>query len=209
MSEILKPIENNPFIFWIHAYDEATYHAQSYLLRHPEGDILIDVPPFTPEVVHALQEQSDLSYLFITHKDDIGSADRFVEFFHVTVILHHSEVRYFKPHRVDVPFEGDFHLNREIIILHLPGHTPGSAVLLDLRKPSALFAGDVLNIDKEGNLFIPPHPWDYDPHLKRLTLRKLMSYEFDLILPAHPHSPDVFILQDGKKRLEELLRREL
>ncbi len=206
---VLRAVHGRPDVLWIAAYDDATYHAQSYLVLHPKGNLLVDVPAYQVDVIRAIQRRGGVRYIFITHKDDIGAAASFHEFFQARIIIHKSEARYVQGVEVEVPFEGDFMLNSDIAIVHLPGHTPGSSALLDLRPPGVLFIGDALNIHPQGQLFVPPHPWDFDPVLKRVVLRKLLQYDFELILPAHPPEPGRYVSERGRELLEQLLRRIL
>lgn len=207
--DVLHPLPERPDIYWIEVYDPQTYHAQSYLLVHPEGNILIDVPAYRKEVIRALQERGGVRYIFITHKDDIGSAGTFQEFFHARIILHRSEAHYVRDGQVDIAFDGDLSLYPDVVIVHLPGHTPGSAALLDLRAPAALFCGDAINVKDTHELFVPRHPFDFDARLKRITLRKLLQYPFELVLPAHPAHPGLYLPAGGRQHLEQLLRRIL
>lgn len=208
-QRILNPVNHCENIYWFTSSDPATYHAQAYLLLHPQGSILIDLPNYCPEVIRAIQEICSPSYIFITHKDDIGAAPEFQSFFNARVVLHTSEVRHYPEGLVDIPFEGDFLLHPDIMIVHLPGHTAGSSALVDMRPPGAVFVGDALNIREDGELYIPPHPWDFDPILKRYTLKKLLEYTFAFLLPAHPPSPGQVVSKDARLKLESLLKRVL
>lgn len=206
---VLHPVNHCENIYWFSEYDPATYSAQAYLLLHPDGSILIDVPPYTPEIIRAIQQFGPLRYIFLTHRDDIGACAMFQQFFHARVILHRTEIRYYREGPVDIPFEGDFMLGPDVMIVHLPGHTPGSSALLDLRPPGAVFVGDALNIDESGELYIPPHPWDFDPLLKRHSLKRLLDYTFEVVLPAHPPEPGKVMTHGGKEKIAKLLRRVL
>ncbi len=206
---VLHAVNHCENVYWFEASHPSTYGAVAYLLLHPEGSILIDVPVYSPETVRAIQTFGPLRYIFITHRDDIGPAAEFQNFFKARVILHRTEVRYYREGTVDLPFEGDFMLHPDIAIVHIPGHTPGSAALVDRRPPGVVFVGDAVNLDDAGELYVPPHPWDFDPVLKRYSLKKLLDFEFEVILPAHPPKPGEFLFQDGRLRLESLLKRLL
>ena len=91
---------------------------------------------------------------------------------------------------------------RELEIIHLPGHTPGSIAVLD-RKYRALISGDPI---QTGNIYMFGLHRDlpsYVASLERLTAR---MDEFDTIYPSHaafPVSPDQIpaLIADAKQVL--------
>ena len=90
---------------------------------------------------------------------------------------------------------------RELEIVHLPGHTPGSITVLD-RQNRCLIGGDPIQEDGEIFMFGPQRDMDaYIASLKRLSLRD----DFDFIYPSHAEekvSRDVIPrLIDGAKRI--------
>ena len=80
-------------------------------------------------------------------------------------------------------FEGDvIDLGgRELEIVHLPGHTPGSVTVLD-RRNRCLIGGDPIQEDGEIYMFGPQREMAaYIASLKRVSRRT----DFDLIYPSH------------------------
>ncbi len=77
--------------------------------------------------------------------------------------------------------EGD--LLGPFTVYHVPGHSPGSLVLLDSRR-SVLFTGDVLMYER--GKFVPSPPaFTADSVAARESLRKIASLEFDIMLGGH------------------------
>lgn len=90
---------------------------------------------------------------------------------------------------------------REIEIIEIPGHTPGSVALLD-RKNRFLISGDSV---QDGNIFMFGRFRDLTSYIR--SMEKLMGYadRFDEIYPSHgtfPVSPDLIEkLKDAAKKI--------
>ena len=79
---------------------------------------------------------------------------------------------------------------RELEIIHIPGHTPGSIAILDVRN-RRLFSGDSV---QDGSIFM--FGVQREMHAYRHSLKRLEGYgeRFDEIYPSHgtyPVSPDL------------------
>jgi glyoxylase-like metal-dependent hydrolase (beta-lactamase superfamily II) len=86
-------------------------------------------------------------------------------------------------------WEGEYVVDRNLKIIAMPGHTPGSsAVVLTSGSDKALFAGDLMHTPLQVS-----HPELYscfceDPATAEATRRKLLGWASDntaLVLPAH------------------------
>ncbi|MGC9210398.1 MAG: MBL fold metallo-hydrolase [Acidilobus sp.] len=88
--------------------------------------------------------------------------------------------RYFKPVKPDgLLRDGD--LINGLRVIHVPGHTPGSIALYDGRL---LFSGDTINV-REGKVVGPPPAYTTNMDEAIRSLRRLLSLEFDVLLPGH------------------------
>ena len=143
--------------------------------------------------------------LLNTHadRDHIGSNEQFESFY-----MHPAEEPVYrrsgKPGTVLPVREGDsLDLGgRELEIIHLPGHTPGSIAVLDVRN-RVLISGDP--IQEHGQVFMfgdHRSVKDYIASLERLEAR---ADQFDEIWPSHgdfPVAPSVIRkLRDGAQRV--------
>ena len=90
---------------------------------------------------------------------------------------------------------------RELEIITLPGHTPGSIAVLD-KNNRALISGDPI---QDGNIFM--FGVQREMHAYLLSLEKLEKYkdQFDTIYPSHgtfPVDPEIIdALHEGAKRV--------
>jgi glyoxylase-like metal-dependent hydrolase (beta-lactamase superfamily II) len=54
---------------------ESSFGASSYLIRRPEGNVLVDSPRFASPLVRRLEELGGVALMVLTHRDDV--ADQF------------------------------------------------------------------------------------------------------------------------------------
>ena len=139
---------------------EASYGAQSYFLRRDGGNILVDSPRFAAPLVRRIADSGGVRRMFLTHRDD-------------AVI------------DAEVLLDGDGELGPGLRVIHLPGHTRGScALLVDERY---LFTGDHLWA-WEGRLEMGRSVSWYSWTEQKKSLRKLLDYRFEWVLPGHGRS---------------------
>ena len=160
---------------------EASYGAQSYLIRREDGNVLVDSPRFVAPLVRRMEELGGIRRMFLTHRDDVADHARFHERFGCERLIHRNDAVI----DAEVLLDGDGNLGPGLRVIHLPGHTRGScALLLDDKY---LFTGD--------------HLWAWDGRLEmgrsvswyswteqKKSLRKLLDYRFEWVLPGHGRS---------------------
>ena len=132
--------------------------------------------------------------LLNTHadRDHIGSNEQFDSFY-----MHPAEEPVYrrsgKPGTVIPVQEGDS-LNlgdRELRIIHLPGHTPGSIAVLDVQN-RVLISGDP--VQAHGRIFMFGEHRNMKDYIASLEHLEGFADQFDEIWPSHadiPISPDV------------------
>jgi glyoxylase-like metal-dependent hydrolase (beta-lactamase superfamily II)/ferredoxin len=160
---------------------EASYGAQSYLVRRSDGNLLIDSPRFAAPLVRRIEELGGARSMFLTHRDDVADHARFRERFGCERIIHKDDAVI----DAEVLLDGDRKLGPGLQVIHLPGHTRGSCALLV--DETWLFTGD--------------HLWAWDGRLEmgrsvswyswteqKKSLRKLLDYRFEWVLPGHGRS---------------------
>ena len=132
--------------------------------------------------------------LLNTHadRDHIGSNEQFASFY-----MHPAEEPLYRKHGkagTVIPVnEGDvIDLGgRELKIIHLPGHTPGSIAVLDVND-RVLISGDP--IQAHGHIFMMGEHRSMKDYIVSLEHLKAYMSEFDEIWPSHgdiPVSPDL------------------
>ena len=164
------------------------------------------------------------------HSDHIGNLKELKEYLQVPVAVHGLDIpvvegtmqpdppayippeilKHLKtaPCAVELPLlDGEFFCD-DLQVIHVPGHTPGSICLL--YKNQVLVAGDCAIGKSTGfpapgpDALNPPvkmYSGDYDQAVK--SLRKLLTYHFDALLPSHGSS----LWERGKEELKKMLQK--
>jgi len=140
-----------------------------------------------------------LKAVIVTHAhiDHIGSLHQFREVFGVQVIAHEFDAEAIEgrgrvgaefygvnyiPCPVDLKIRGDGESlrfgDRELKVIHIPGHTPGSiASYVDVDERRVLFGQDIHG---------PYRPeWGADPAKAKLSLQKLLDLRADILCEGH------------------------
>ncbi|QIR39135.1 MBL fold metallo-hydrolase [Tolypothrix sp. PCC 7910] len=176
-------VEENVYHCGYHS--EKSYAAASYFIQHPEGNILVDSPRFTPPLVKRLEEMGGIRYMYLTHRDDIADHQKFAEYFQCQRILHADDISA-DTRNVEIQLTGvePFTLTEDILIIPVPGHSKGHTVLL--YKNKFLFTGDHLAWSEnlyQLNAFRDFCWYSWTEQIK--SMRKLANYSFEWVLPGH------------------------
>lgn len=125
-----------------------------YIVKHKDGNFLVGCPESLPkEVITKIHKSGGISYIFISHRDDIGNVCKYSKKFKAKIIVHQSESKYVADCKVDIPFKKDKAITNDIEVVHTPGHTPGSSCLF-FKSYGYLFTGDQICVNKKGEPFI-------------------------------------------------------
>jgi glyoxylase-like metal-dependent hydrolase (beta-lactamase superfamily II) len=188
-------------------------HANVYLVINGEELTIIDTGTSgnaqkTVEYIQKLGHQpADVKTIILTHfhMDHMGSAKELKDLTNAKVAVHTEDADYVSgkkplpkpknilfravssfvkpaPVQVDVILkEGDKIANLSVI--HTPGHTPGSIMLLDEER-KVLFAGDTLRYDGK-KISSAPEQFSIDTNQVRESIAKVSMLNFDVMLPGH------------------------
>jgi glyoxylase-like metal-dependent hydrolase (beta-lactamase superfamily II)/ferredoxin len=176
-------IEENVYHCGYHS--ENSYAAASYLIKLPEGNVLIDSPRFTPPLVKRLEVMGGVRYMYLTHRDDVADHEKFANHFSCERILHRDDITT-DTRNVEIQITGSeiIQLNPEIVIIPVPGHSKGHTVLL--YKNKFLFTGDHLAWSDRLKQLIAFRDFCWHSWSEQLeSMRKLANYSFEWVLPGH------------------------
>ncbi len=166
-----------------------------FLLEGETGALLIDSGMTVKNAKEIARSLTDLPIsLLNTHadRDHVGSNAEFEK-----VYMHPLEEPNYRragqTGEIDPVEDGDvLDLGgRELEIIHLPGHTPGSIAVLD-RNSRVLISGDP--IQENGRIFMFGDQRNLNDYIQSLQDLKKRMDEFDEIWPSHaliPVSPDL------------------
>lgn len=160
-----------------------SYGSNSYFVEESRGNWLVDSPRYTDQLVKSFESKGGLSYIFLTHQDDVADADRYAEHFNAKRIIHRRDIHAMPDCELvmedDTPFTID-----DFTVISQPGHTAGHIVLL--YKNRFLFTGDHLHVNRETGK--PDAFRDfcrYSWEAQTDSMRSLLNYSFEWILPGH------------------------
>ena len=176
-------IEDNVYDCGYHS--EKSYAATSYFIQHPEGNVLVDSPRFTPPLVKRLEEMGGIRYMYLTHRDDVADHQKCAEHFGCKRILHSDDITS-GTRDVEIQLTGTepIQLAPDLLIIPVPGHSKGHTVLLHNNK--FLFTGDHLAWDEELNQLVAFRDFCWYSWSEQLkSMRKLTNYSFEWVLPGH------------------------
>lgn len=179
---------------------ESSYGASAWLLRRPEGNVLVDSPRAARPLLERLRAMGGVRTMFLTHRDDVADHERFREALGCERVLHEADLARGTAD-VEWVLEGGepVALDHDLLAIPVPGHTRGSAALL--WKHTYLFTGDHLWADPEGRLEASRSVcwWSWEAQLR--SLERLLSFEFSWVLPGHG--------RPTRRESPEAMRRDL
>lgn len=177
-------VERIPGVYHCGYHSDKSFGAASYLLVHPQGNILIDSPRYTERLASNIEKLGGVRYMFLTHKDDVADHGKWSARFKCERVLHSTEVND-STRDVEMKLEGcgPWSLSDGIELIHTPGHSEGS-VCLFYKPLKVLFSGDHLAMD-ESELFISEKYNFYSVPIQLDSVAMLFGLEFEWILPGH------------------------
>lgn len=179
------PIQIEENVYFCGYQSEDSYAASSYFIQHPEGNILVDSPRFTPPLVKRLEEMGGIRYMYLTHRDDVADHQKYAEHFGCKRILHRDDITSgTRDVEIQLTETEPYQLATDMLIIPVPGHSKGHTVLL--YKNKFLFTGDHLAwSDRLQQLYaFRTYCW-YSWSEQVKSMHKLIDYAFEWVLPGH------------------------
>lgn len=194
------PLEDD--VFYNGFNSDKSFGANSYFIRHPEGNWLVDSPRYTSHLVKAFQRMGGIQYIFLSHEDDIGDAGAYARQFQAKRLIHQADAAAVPEAEMIVEGEDPVEVKSNFLLIPVPGHTPGSMSLL--YKSRYLFTGDHLWWDRDGQRLLSPRVYLWNEKQLLTSIQRLLPYEFEWVLPGH--GDRVFLPSaDMKDAVQELL----
>ncbi|HEY9732170.1 MAG TPA: MBL fold metallo-hydrolase [Drouetiella sp.] len=178
------PLQLEEDVYYSGFNSPKSYGGNSFFIKHPQGNWLIDSPKFLPHLVKQFRQLGGIKYLFLTHQDDVAEAERYATEFGAERIIHRAEISAQPDAEVVIDGSNAVDFADEFTIIPVPGHTRGHMVLLYRNK--FLFTGDHLAHDPQLAELIAfrRHCW-YSWEEQIESMQRLTNYDFEWVLAGH------------------------
>jgi glyoxylase-like metal-dependent hydrolase (beta-lactamase superfamily II)/ferredoxin len=178
------PVEIAPGVLDCGYAAGSSFGAASWLVLRDAGNVLVDSPRFARPLADRIRALGGIRYMFLTHRDDVADHARWTEAFSCERVMHRRDVgtRTRGVERV-VDGEAPVALADDLLVVPVPGHTPGSAALLV--RETYLFTGDHLWGDADGRLGASRYVCWYDWEAQTRSMERLAALRFQWVLPGH------------------------
>ncbi len=161
-----------------------SYGGNSYFIRHPAGNWLIDSPKFLPRLVRRFEALGGITHLFLTHRDDVADAARYAAHFGSKRYIHRAELRSQPDAEVVLDGFEPIVLAPEFLAIPTPGHTAGHCVLLFRER--FLFSGDHLAWDRHERRLEAFRDYCWYSWPRQIeSMARLAGFRFEWVLPGH------------------------
>jgi len=181
-----------------------SYGGNSYFIRQPGGNWLVDSPKFVTPIVSRLEALGGVAHIFLTHRDDVADAERFARHFGSQRIIHRDELSSQPGAEVILDGIGPWELAPGFLAVATPGHTKGHCVLLFQSR--FLFTGDHLDWDRSTKRLSASEDYNWYSWPEQVkSMARLAEYHFEWVLPGHGqkvHLPAV----EMHDEMEKLIR---
>jgi glyoxylase-like metal-dependent hydrolase (beta-lactamase superfamily II)/ferredoxin len=161
-----------------------SFGGNSYFIRRPAGNWLIDSPKFVNPLVRRLEALGGVANIFLTHRDDVADAQRYAEHFGSRRIIHRDELSSQPGAETVLDGAGPWDLAPGFVAIFTPGHTRGHCVLL--MEDRYLFTGDHLAWDRDRHELAASEDYCWYSWPRQVeSMARLAEYPFEWILPGH------------------------
>jgi glyoxylase-like metal-dependent hydrolase (beta-lactamase superfamily II)/ferredoxin len=181
MTSFPLPLENG--VSYCGFNSEKSFGANSFFIGHPEGNWLVDSPRYIKHLIEAFEQKGGLSYIFLTHEDDVADADKYATHFGAKRIIHRADADALPDAEWIVDASDSVLLADGFQAIPVPGHTPGSMALLYHDK--FLFTGDHLWWDPKTKTLDAPERLVWRARVLVASIEKLLDYRFEWVLAGH------------------------
>jgi glyoxylase-like metal-dependent hydrolase (beta-lactamase superfamily II)/ferredoxin len=178
-----EPVDES--VFFLGFTSEDSFGAWSYLVKRPQGNIIVDSPRAAAPLMKRIEEMGGARLMFLTHRDDVADHETFRRRFGCDRILHADDV-VAGTEGIERRLRGldPVSLADDLVAIPVPGHTRGHCVLL--YRDKYLFTGDHLAWSPSRLRLVAFRDacW-YSWAQQTRSMERLLDYSFEWVLPGH------------------------
>ncbi|KAI3430589.1 hypothetical protein D9Q98_005182 [Chlorella vulgaris] len=224
------PVEGCANVYHCGFHSEHSFGATSYFIQRPQGNIMVDVPRWTPLLAQRLEQLGGVRWIFLTHRDDVSDHAQWAAHFGAERIIHRSEANQRQgTDKCEVQLEGGgpwtlpgpassstakdpssaaTNNSDDVELIATPGHTAGCVSLL-YRPSRALFTGDHLAYSHRLQRLSIFRAYNWHSVSKQLdSVAKLSNLDFVHLLPGHGRRTSFADAADRERQLQAVLEAE-
>jgi glyoxylase-like metal-dependent hydrolase (beta-lactamase superfamily II)/ferredoxin len=181
-----------------------SFGAWSYLVERPTGNVLVDSPRAASPLLERLEDRGGVSLMVLSHRDDVADHAAIRRRFACERVMHRADgVRGLERY---ADGEDPVPLADDLLLIPVPGHTPGSMCLLYRR--TFLFTGDHLWWSPARGALSASRSVNWYSWTEQIrSLEKLLDFEFRWVLPGHGRTFEAASPSAMRRELERGLRR--
>ena len=179
------PLELADGVHYCGYNSEDSFGANAFLAVRAEGNLLVDSPRFTRQLVRPVEALGGIDHVLLTHRDDVADAEAWAAHFGARVWIHEDDAGA-APFATDVlTGPATTEIRPGLVAVPVPGHTRGSVVLC--LEDRFLFTGDSLYWDRDdGDLAAHRHATWYSWAEQTRSLARLAgACRFEWVLAGH------------------------
>jgi glyoxylase-like metal-dependent hydrolase (beta-lactamase superfamily II)/ferredoxin len=172
-------------VFFCGFTSEKSFGAWSYLIRRPEGNLLVDSPRAAAPLMKRIGEMGGVQTMLLTHRDDVADHEQLRKTFGCVRVIHQHDAAALggaaeRVLRGDEPVE----VVPGLLAIPTPGHTRGHVVYL--WRETFLFSGDHLAFSPRRGHLVAFHDvcW-YSWEEQTRSMERLLHFDFTWVLPGH------------------------
>jgi glyoxylase-like metal-dependent hydrolase (beta-lactamase superfamily II) len=195
MDEIVPDV-----LTWSRPSERHDYAFNSYLLRHPEGNLCID-PVEPSEAVLDRIAGIGATRILLTNRNHTRAANLLRSRLGARTAIHPKDADYARSQGAEI--DDSFEVGERIgplQVIGIPGKSPGEVGLF-WQERKLLIVGDAVIGNPPGRCGLLPEKVMDDPVQLEQSLRAVLVLDFDTLLVGDGSS----ILSHGKDRLNELV----
>jgi glyoxylase-like metal-dependent hydrolase (beta-lactamase superfamily II)/ferredoxin len=177
------PILLEDGVFYCGFNSEKSFGGNSFFIQHSDGNWLIDSPRYIKHLVESFERAGGIRYIFLTHEDDVADADKYAAHFGAKRIIHRGDAAAVPGAEWIVEDSEPLQLAPDFLMIPVPGHTPGSMVLLYNQK--FLFTGDHLWWNPETSTLDSPQRLVWRGRVLLASIERLLKHRFEWVLAGH------------------------
>jgi glyoxylase-like metal-dependent hydrolase (beta-lactamase superfamily II)/ferredoxin len=178
------PLPLTDTVFYCGFNSPKSFGGNSYFVRRPEGNWLIDSPRFVERLARRFEEMGGIRHIFLTHRDDVADAHKYAARFGAERIIHRLELSSQPDAERVIDGRESIELTPGFLAIPTPGHTRGHCALL--YRNEFLFSGDHIWWSRNrGRLTASRDVCWYSWREQVESVALLRKYSFQWVLPGH------------------------